>query len=468
MNHSDLIYYVETVFLVYFFMFHVGYLSLTISAMFGLPGYLKRHSMEDIIPIDENLVPPISILVPAYNEEASIAASVHSLLQLQFPEFEVIVINDGSKDSTLQTLIDEFGLKVFPEAYRVRLNTKPVNAIYLSSKYRNLRVIDKHNGGKADSLNAGLNAAKYPLFCGVDADSVLQRNSLMRVARAFIEDSETVASGGTIRIANGCVIEKGHLIKSGLPRNYLALLQVVEYLRAFLFGRLGWSPLNALLIISGAFGVFRKETVIAVGGYLTDTVGEDMELIVRMHRILRKNKTPYKISFVPDPVCLTEAPEDLRTLKNQRIRWQRGLSESLTRNMSLMFSASGGATGWIAFPFFVIFEWLGPLIEVLAYMFVMTAYFTGFLNTEAFILFFLIAIGFGVLLSMTAVFLDEVSFRSYPGLNDLLLMTAISIMENFGYRQINSIWRLTGLYYWAIGQKGHWGNMRRKTAWKKS
>lgn len=466
MNSSNWIYILENIFLVYFFLFHVGYLSLTISAMFSLPGYLKRHSMEDLIPIDNNLIPPISILVPAYNEEASIAQSIHSLLQLQYPEYEVIVINDGSKDGTLQNLINEFGLMKFPEAYRVRLNTKPIKDIYLSSKYANFRVIDKENGGKADSLNAGLNAAKYPLFCGIDADSLLQRDSLKRVTRAFVEDATTVASGGTIRIANGCVIEKGHLIQTRLPKNFLALLQVAEYLRAFLFGRLGWSPLNALLIISGAFGVFRKETVISVGGYLSDTVGEDMELIVRMHRLLRKQKIPYKITFVPDPVCLTEAPEDLRTLKNQRIRWQRGLSESLTKNMSLLFSSNGGATGWLAFPFFMIFEWLGPLIEVFAYFFVLFAYFTGFINQDAFLLFLLIAIGFGVLLSMTAVFLDELSFRSYPKYRDLLIMTLVSIVENLGYRQLNSIWRLMGLYYWAVGTKGHWGAMKRKTSWK--
>src|SRR6185369_10958297 len=272
--------------------------------------------------------PKISVLVPAYNEEANIAASIRSLLQLDYPDYEVVVINDGSRDRTLDVLREEFALQEFPEAFLVRLQTRPVRGLYRSLVHPQLRVIDKVNGGKADALNAGINGARFPLFCGVDADSILQQDSLRLVARPFLEDPSTVACGGTIRIANGCQMSGGALVRAGVPRSYLALCQTVEYLRAFLFGRAGWSPLNALLIISGAFGLFDKEVVVQVGGYRTDSIGEDMELVVRLHRILRKRRQKYRIALVPDPVCWTEAPEDLQTLKNQRVRWQRGLSDS--------------------------------------------------------------------------------------------------------------------------------------------
>ena len=468
MIDASLILTIEYAFIIYFLMFHLSYLMLTISAFMHLPAYIKLHSMEQLIPTDAQMIPPISILVPAYNEEHNICSSIHALLQLKFPEYEILVINDGSKDRTLQNLIKEFDLIEFPEAYRVRLATQPIGKIYKSTRHHNLRVIDKKNGGKADSLNAGLNAAQYPLFCGVDADSVLERDSLERVIRSFIENPNNVASGGTIRISNGCEVEQGHLIKSGLPRNLLALFQVAEYLRAFLFGRLGWSPINALLIISGAFGVFKKEVVISVGGYMTNTVGEDMELIVRIHRILRKQKTPYNISFVPDPVCWTEAPEDLKTLKNQRVRWQRGLSESLSRNMSLLFSRSGGTAGWLAFPFFIFFEWIGPLIEVSGYAFSFITYALGYLNTQAFFLFLTVSLGFGAMLSITAVLLDEISFLSYPKPKDLVILFLIAIIENLGYRQLNTIWRLIGFTQWLSGKQGQWGVMKRTGKWKKN
>jgi cellulose synthase/poly-beta-1,6-N-acetylglucosamine synthase-like glycosyltransferase len=249
--------------------------------------------------------------------------------------------------------------------------------------------------------------------------------------------------------------------------NPLALLQIVEYLRAFLFGRLGWAPMNAVLIISGAFGLFRKEAVIAAGGYRHDTVGEDMELVVRLHRHYRLNRIPYRIAFVPDPICWTEAPESLAVLKSQRVRWQRGLSESLTMNFSLLFHPRGGAPGWLAFPFMVAFEWLGPLIEVAGYAFMILAFAMGWVSGEAFVVFMAVAIGFGLLLSMNALLLEEASFHVYPGLRPLLVLTAVAILENFGYRQLNSAWRLWGLLKWMSGSKARWGEMKRTASWQR-
>jgi cellulose synthase/poly-beta-1,6-N-acetylglucosamine synthase-like glycosyltransferase len=262
-------------------------------------------------------------------------------------------------------------------------------------------------------------------------------------------------------------VSGGFLTKVGLPRNIWALFQVVEYLRAFLFGRLGWSNINGILIISGAFGVFRKDAVIAAGGYRPDTIGEDMELVVRMHRLLRAKGQPYRVEFVPDPVCWTEAPEDFRTLKNQRIRWQRGLAESLTANWRLMFSRNGGVPGWLAFPFLMAFEWLGPLIELGGYAFMIVAFFTGAISWQAFAAFMLVAVGLGILLSASGILLEEMSFHIYPKGKQLLVLGLVVLLENLGYRQLNSWWRLVGLYRWATQKEAAWGTMKRKGTWQR-
>jgi cellulose synthase/poly-beta-1,6-N-acetylglucosamine synthase-like glycosyltransferase len=467
MSGHDIINATQWFFLIYFILLNGGYIFLNILAIFGVFRYMQGHEREAIQPAFSEYQPPVSILVPAYNEEATVAATVRSITELNYGEFEIIVINDGSTDKTLNTLITEFDMVPFPEAYRVRIKTKPIKGIYLSLANRRVRVIAKENGGKADALNAGINAARYPLFCAVDADSALQLDSLQRVILPFLEDPKTIACGGTVRIANGCTVKGGFLEKIGLPSNILALFQIMEYIRAFLFGRLGWSTLNALLIISGAFGVFKKELVIEAGGYRTDTVGEDMELVVRLHRMMRLRGRPYTITFVPDPICWTEVPEDLKTLKNQRVRWQRGLAESLWLNIDLLFHSKGGTISWLAFPFMVFFEWLGPLFEVGGYVFTITAYLLGAVSYDTMLAFFMVAIGMGLMLSVTSLFLEEMSFHVYEKPKHVLVLFIASILENFGYRQINSLWRLIGLLQWATGRKGHWGKMKRVGTWAK-
>lgn len=457
----------EWVFLLYFIGLNCGYLTLNFLSLISLSKLMRTRMIDDLPHVYSGLEPPISLLVPAYNEQASIAASIHSMLQLSYQEFEIVVINDGSKDDTLKVLEHEFSLIPFPEAFRQQLKTKPIRGIYRSTLHNNLRVIDKENGGKADSLNAGINAARYPLFCAVDADSILQRDSLQRVAQPFLEDTHVVATGGSIRIANGCQVSNGFLQKVDLPKKLLPLLQIVEYLRAFLFGRMGWSPLNAMLIISGAFGLFKKEVVIEVGGYRANTIGEDMELVVRIHRLYRLAKKPYRIVFVPDPICWTEAPEDLTTLKNQRVRWQRGLLESLGLNLGLLCHYRGGAVGWLAFPFMLLFEALGPVIEVTGYLFMFALFVSGMISSQALWVFLFVAIGFGILLSVSGLLLEEMTFHIYPRPRHLLLLLFAVLIENFGYRQINSWWRLIGIARWLRGGKAKWGEMKRTGAWQK-
>ena len=316
----------QWVFLAYFIGINVGYLLQNAIAAVGIRKYLQTAEQYEAENVFSALDIPISVIVPAYNESASIITSVKAMLQLEYPQYELIVVNDGSSDDTLHKLVDAFQMQPFPEAYRARVQSQPVKQVYRSTRAGNLRVIDKENGGsKADAVNAGINACRFPIVCVVDADSVLQPDSLRRVVRPFIEDPTTVAVGGTVRIANGCTVRQGFLEKVGLPRGFLALVQVVEYLRAFLFGRMGWSPINGLLIISGAFGVFHKETLIEVGGYNPKAVGEDMELVLRLHRYLKEKRRAYRISYVPDPVCWTDAPESLSDLKGQRVRWQHDL-----------------------------------------------------------------------------------------------------------------------------------------------
>jgi glycosyltransferase involved in cell wall biosynthesis len=427
----------------------------------------QEKVLEDLPKIFTELELPISILVPAFNEEATIVASVQSMLQLQYSDYEIIVINDGSRDATLDVLIQAFDLVNFPVTSAGTIPTKKVQQVYRSTHYANLRIIDKVNGGKADSLNAGINIARHPLFCAVDADSILDRMGLQKLVTPFLRKPDMVVTGGTIRVANGCQVKNGYLTHVGLPSNPWALLQVVEYLRAFLFGRLGWSQFNAMLIISGAFGLFKTQTVIEVGGYKTQTIGEDMELVVRLHRTLRQQGRACLIEFVVDSVCWTEVPEDMTTLRNQRIRWQRGLCESLTSNWGLMLSRNGGAPGWIAFPFMVVFEWLGPLVELGGYIFMGVAVFYGAVSWTAFMVFLHVAISLGILLSVMGLMLEEISFHIYQKPWHLAVLGLVAVLENFGYRQLNTYWRLLGLYRWAVNKESHWGAMRRKGSWQK-
>ncbi len=466
MSWNDTMLGIEWAFLAYFSALNGTYLLLNLSALLAIRRDGPAQLMADLPQYASGLEPPITVLAPAYNEAATIAASVRSMLQLDYPAFEVLVINDGSTDATLQVLRDEFALVEFPEAYRISLPVQPVRTIYRSPVYPNLRVIDKVNGGKADALNAGINASRHPLFCAVDADSILQSDSLRRVVRPFLEDPDTIVAGGTVRLANGCRVSGGFIQHVGMPRSLLARVQIVEYLRAFLFGRLGWSPLNALLIISGAFGVFRRSAVVEAGGYRVDTIGEDMELIVRLHLHHRRARRRYRIVFLADPVCWTEAPESLAVLRTQRVRWQRGLLESLWANRALLFHRRGGAVGWLAFPAMLAFEALGPLIEIAGYVLIAVGALTGTISWPVFAVFLLLAAGLGLLLSASSLLLEEMSFHVFPEVRQLLQLSVAMLIENLGYRQLTLWWRLVGTVQWIARRPGVWGEMKRSASWQ--
>ena len=451
--------------LVYFFALNGIYILLNLLSLQDIGRNMVRRSIETDAVLHTGHEPPISILVPAYNESTTIRTSVHAMMQLHYSEYEIIVVNDGSTDDTLQHLIDEFQLVKFPGAYRARLKTSPIRAMYRSKLYPDLQVIDKENGGKADAVNAGINAARLPLILITDADSILQRDSLLRAVQPFLDSPGTVGCGGTVRVANGCSAQGGVLTKVGLPRSWLARFQIVEYLRSFLFGRVGWSRIDALMILSGAFGLFHKDTVLEAGGYRTDTMGEDIELTIRLHdRLLRKG-VPYRIHHVLDPICWTDVPETFGSLARQRIRWQIGLSETLWMHRGLLFRKGSGAPGWIALPFFLIFEWAGPLIEAFGYILFIVGFAFGVVAVPSFMLFLGVAIGMGVLLSTSAVLLEEISFHAYPRKRDLTILLLVGVLENFGYRQLHTYWRLVGMVNWLRRKKSKWGAMERSRDW---
>ncbi|PAE42739.1 glycosyltransferase family 2 protein [Bacillus sp. 7884-1] len=420
----------------------------------------RIQAFEDYM--DEFNTRPVSIIVPAYNEEAGIIQSVRSLLSVNYPTYEIIVVNDGSTDNTLKKMIDHYNMKEISRVVRKQVHTKPIKTIYQSSLLSNLFLIDKENGGKADALNVGLNFSHYPYFCSLDGDSVLEPDAFLKVMKPIIDSNEEViASGGSVRIANGCEIKNGHILKIGLSDNPIVVMQIIEYLRAFLMGRIGLSRHNLLLIISGAFGVFSKHWTLEAGGYKTDTVGEDMELVVRIHRLLKERRVNKKIVYVPDPVCWTEVPEDMTILRRQRRRWHRGLFESLWTHRGLTFNPKYGSIGMISFPYFWIVEFLGPIIELLGYLFMILCLFLGGVYIEFAILLFLLSCLYGSLFSMTAVLLEEWSLTKYPKVSDIVKLFLFSLTETIWYRPMTVFWRCEGIWQMLIGDTS-WGEMKRK------
>ena len=449
--------------LAYFAVLNLVYLAFTAIAWRGVVRHLhaRGHAADDEV-FASPVTPPVSVLVPAYNEEPTIVESVRSLLALRYPHHEVIVVNDGSADATLERLVDEFDLVPVRKALRYLLPTAPIRGAYVSRRHRNLWVVDKENGGKADALNAAVNTSRYPYICAIDADAILEEDALLRVVRPIIEEPDVVvATGGIVRIANGCRIDHGRVLEVRLPRSRLATLQVLEYFRAFLIGRVGWSRLNALLIISGAFGVFRRSLVEAVGGYAQDTVGEDIELVVRLHRHLRERDERYRIEFVPDPVCWTEAPETVGQLSRQRRRWQRGVGGTLGRHRVATGNGRYGALGAAALPYFLFFEFLGPVVELLGLPAIVAWWVFGALSVVFLVGFLVVAVLLGILLSLAALTLEEHSFRRHRDGREIARLVWFSIVENLGSRQMVAFWRFLGLVDLVRG-RGEWGDMSRR------
>jgi cellulose synthase/poly-beta-1,6-N-acetylglucosamine synthase-like glycosyltransferase len=488
---------VQPLFVFYFLLYNSYTLWLIALSARQVRRRVAGHFIEDLDLIDEgDLTKPLTMIVPAYNEEVTIVDSVTGLINSDYPRFEIVVVNDGSSDATLDRLRRAFRLRRTDVPYRPAIGTAPVRAMYeatvvLPHGVMQVIVIDKENGGKADALNAGINASTTPYFVSLDADSILDQRALKELMRVIQEDPKVVAVGGQVAIANGCTVRNSHVVSVGLPQRSLPRFQMVEYLRSFTTARTGLDRVHAILILSGVFAVFEKETVIRAGGYLTPflrhrlteeyvghqtgTVCEDMEIIVRLHRFVLDKLQDRRIAFLPHPVAWTEVPETLESLRKQRGRWYRGLRESLRYHRGMMWRSKFGRIGWFALPAFWLFEYLGPLVEIAGYLFVLFLLVMEMLLGQQFIsyqyllAFLLASLGYGVLVNIFAVLVGAWRFRygladrlqrrllPFSRRGDVLILLLYAVLENFGYRQLTLYWRLRGL----------WDAWRGKTGWEK-
>jgi cellulose synthase/poly-beta-1,6-N-acetylglucosamine synthase-like glycosyltransferase len=394
-----------------------------------------------------DLAPGVSVIAPSFNEELSIVDSVRGLLALEYPDHEVIVVNDGSKDTTLQTLIDEFEMEPVEREQLAVLQKTRILGIYASRKHSNLLVVDKENGRKADAVNAGIGFATAELVCVIDADSIIEPDGLLRATEPFMtDDGGLMAVGGAIRIANGSIVAGGNVRQIRLPSDWLPRFQILEYLRAFLTARIANGALGILMLISGAFGVFRRTALIEIGGYRHDTVGEDLEVVTRIHRHMREQRRRYRVSFVPEVVCWTEAPADWKGLRNQRSRWQQGALETLVRHRRMLFNPRYGRVGMVGMPLILIEDVLGPPCELFGYIVVPLLYALGFTSGTVVMAFFSLTVLFGTAISLGTLALEEFQLRRTPSARDLFLIAIAALVENFGYRQANLVFRLRGVW----------------------
>jgi cellulose synthase/poly-beta-1,6-N-acetylglucosamine synthase-like glycosyltransferase len=449
--------------IVYMLAQYANQLILTCLGWREISEYVKRRQLRDYGTIARSeLSVPVSLVIPAYNEVAVILDSVRSLLRSHYAAFEVVVVNDGSTDGTLEVLMEEYDLMPDMRVPRARLDCKPVIGSYRSLRDDRLVVIDKQNGGsRADAMNAGLQYARYPLFLAVDADTLLDVDALPRLVREFQVRPETVALGGIVRIANGSTVEAGHVVEARTPRQLLVNLQIIEYLRAFLVGRTGWSRLGAILIVSGAFGIFRREDVIDAGGYDPDSFAEDAELVLRLHRFCREREREYRIGFIADPVCWTEAPSTLGALRSQRDRWQRGLLQVLWRYRDMIGRRRYGSVGMFALPYFLAFEAAGPVIEVTGYAVILTSLAFGWIPLSLAALFFAVAIALGIAFSFGALLVEERAFQRYRRWRCFGRLVMAAAIENLGYRQWYALIRVRSTWAQFRGRDMRWGEMSR-------
>jgi len=438
----------------YYLASNLIYLVLLIVALFSSRAHQQHLASLRLERMKSSpLTPPITVIVPAHNEEASIVPSVRSLLRMNYPELEVVVVNDGSEDQTLARLREEFQLRPARRLYMNEIPTARVRGVYLSENEPRLVVVDKEPAGsKADATNAGLNAATSPYICVVDADSLLEPDALLRIMVKILEDPKhVVAAGGIVRVLNSCDMANGRIRRVRLSRSPIIVIQVIEYLRAFLIGREAWARGNMLTIISGAFGVFRRDVALRAGGFRAAAIGEDFDFVARVHRLLLEEKMDYRIVFVPDPVCWTEVPPSARSLGRQRSRWQKGLCDVLWLNRDMLFRRRYGRIGWIALPYMWVFEFFAPMIELLGYFTIALAAILGVLSRHFFIEFMIYGYLFAAMLSVGAVLQEELTYRRYNDWRDVARLILFSFLEQFPYRQMHLIWRLQGIWQYARG-----------------
>jgi cellulose synthase/poly-beta-1,6-N-acetylglucosamine synthase-like glycosyltransferase len=446
----------------FYLIVNAFYLSIHVLALFELRESVRESRWNPPFRrFATPFYPGIAVVVPAYNEAATIVESVQSILSVNYPEVELVVVNDGSTDDTLERLVDRFDLEAVEADVPVDVPAAEIRGVYRSMADEALLVVDKENGGKADALNAGIWLTEMPLFCAVDSDTILDRDALLDLAAPFLEFPETaVASGGVVRVANDCEIEDGIVQSVSLPKTGLPGLQVMEYLRAFYSGRLGLARINGLILISGAFGLFRTQTVREIGGYRQDTITEDFDIVVRLHRYLVDEGREYTVDFVPEPVAWTEVPTTRRALGRQRRRWYHGMVDTLVTNRRMLFNPTYGRLGMVVLPLFAAAEMFGRLVEGLGYVVLPLAWYLGILNVEFVVVFLLLTTGFGVFLSWFGILSEVWTFNRYDSPWQILRLLWYGVLENFGYRQWKTLVAWRGLIDYLRGSDA-WGVMER-------
>ncbi len=442
------------------------YLFIAAYSIGEIRQYLQKNSFTDygLLASSEH-TPSISILAPAYNEGANIIENVRSLLSIHYNNMELIVINDGSKDNSLEKLIEAYKLEKVPYLVTEKLKTKEIRGIYKSKNpiYNKLTVVDKENGGKADALNVGINVSLNQYIVCIDVDCILEQDALLKLIKPFLEEKETrvIATGGVIRIANSCVVKNGKLVKVNLPTQFLPRVQTLEYIRAFLLGRMAWSRLNGLLIISGAFGAFDRDIVINAGGYNHETVGEDMELIVRMRRYMQEHKLPYKVAYIPDPLCWTEAPANYKILGRQRNRWTRGTIETLQIHKKMFFNPDYGLLGMLSYPYWFFFEFLAPIIEFIGLITFLVFALFGLMNWNFVLMLLLFIIMFGFLYSLFAILMEVTTYNQYKKRSDIFKLILTSLIEPILFHPF-IVWSAVRGNIDYLRKKKTWGEMTRQ------
>lgn len=455
---KNILIFMNVLFMYYIFIYSIIFFISTIYSIINMNDYIIKRRFKNIIKIekDKNYM-PISVIVPAYNEEKTIINCIKSLKKLDYPIFEIIIVNDGSKDNTKKRVIEEFNLKKIERPIRRAVNCKDPIDIYESEDEIKIALVNKDNGGKADALNVGINVSKYPYFVSLDADSMLEENSLKNIMEPIIEDDRTIAVGGNIKGSNSAIIENGRVKKLKTPRKLIVMFQLIEYYRVFLVNRILFNRFNGNLIISGAFGLFKKQAVINVGGYSLGSIGEDMDLIVKLHSFYRKNRVDYKVQYAPNAICWSEVPERYKDLKNQRKRWHIGLIQSLLSHKYIFLNIKYGIVGLFSFIYYVIYEMLSCLIEVIGLVVMILSYSIGIINWDFFKTFMFMYIIYSFILSAASIILEGYMFKDIVKTRAIIKLIIFSFFESFGYRQLCSLYRIIGI----ISYK------RRKFEWDK-
>lgn len=452
-------------FFYYVFIYAIVFFISTISSVLELNEDIRKRKYFNRLSItsNDNYV-PVSILVPAYNEESTVADCIESLAYQDYPDYEIIVIDDGSSDNTSSVVVDRFNLKKVAKPIRRVVECKNEESIYegvINDKIK-ITLVRKENGGKADALNMGINVSNYPLFISLDADSILQKDSLTNIVMPYMEDDTTIAVGGNIKVSNSVVLDNGEVVRILTPKNLLVIFQTIEYFRVFLTTRVWFNKFNGNLIISGAFGLFKKSSVINVGGYDTNTIGEDMDLVVKLHSFYRKNKLQYSIKYSHKAICWSQVPEKYKDLKNQRRRWHIGLITSLYTHKYILLNIKYGLVGVFSFLYFTVFEMLSCIVDVFGLGVIILSYFLGFLNIDFLFTFLLIYIGYSIVISIAAIILENYSFKNTLNFKSIFIYIIFSVLESFGYRQVCGWFRLSGFFGYRK-RKYQWSKITRKS-----